>query len=157
VRLNDDETTTAQAYPSVAVTASGRVGVRWADRRSDSAHDVMSDVYMAISPDGGATWQPNFRINDHAWAPGLVELANGAGHHGDFDGVAALGESFVAAWSDERDDNQDVYATIVEADRPAAVPDFALRVDAPWKSVKAGSATDFTVTVDGRAGFSGDV
>lgn len=157
VRLNDDETTTAQAYPSVAVTPSGRVGVRWADRRSDPSHDVMSDVYMAISPDGGATWHPNFRINDHAWAPGLVELANVEAYHGDFDGVAALGERFVATWSEERDDTQDVYATVVEANRQAAVPDFSLRVDAPWKAVEAGGATAFTVTVDALAGFSGDV
>jgi hypothetical protein len=157
VRLNDDGTTTAQAYPSVAVTASGRVGVRWADRRSDPAHDVMSDVFMAISPDGGAAWHPNFRISDHAWAPGLVELANAPGYHGDFDGVAALGERFVATWSDERDDTQDVYATVVEASRPASVPDFSVRVDAPWKAAEAGHAIDFTVTVDARAGFSGEV
>ena len=157
VRLNDDETTTAQAYPSVAVTPSGRVGVRWADRRSDPEHDVMSDVYMTISADGGATWNPNFRINDHAWAPGLVELANVETYHGDFDGVAALGERFVATWSDERDDNQDVYATVVEANRPASVPDFALRVDAPWKSAAAGGSAAFTVTADALAGFSADV
>lgn len=157
VRLNDDGTTTAQAYPSVAVTPSGRVGVRWADRRSDPTHDVMSDVFMTISPDGGATWNPNFRINDHAWAPGLVELANAEAYHGDFDGVAAMGERFVATWSDERNDNQDVFATIVDAKRPAAVADFSLRLDAPWKSAVAGGVADFALTVDGRAGFSGEV
>jgi TolB protein len=58
-RVNDDPETTAHSHPSVAVDAAGVVYVAWEDFRNDN-----SDIYLATSRDGGATFSPNRRVND---------------------------------------------------------------------------------------------
>ena len=58
-RVNDDPETTAHSHPSLAVDETGAVYAAWEDFRKDN-----SDIYLARSLDGGATFSPNRRVND---------------------------------------------------------------------------------------------
>ena len=69
-RLNDDATATSQWSPAIAVAADGRVAVKWWDRRNDPVNDSLTDVYMTVSADGGATFGKNIRVTDHNWVFG---------------------------------------------------------------------------------------
>lgn len=154
-KLNDGGTATTQAFPAVAALADGSVAVRWADRRSDAARDVLSDVFMAISRDGGATWGRNFRITDRSspWGPAPHSLA-GSGHTS-YDGLAADGGTFYVAWTDERSGDADVWAASVPATFDAAVPDFDLSALATYAAVLPGGSATFDLAATGANGFAG--
>lgn len=63
IRLSDDRTTNDQWLPFVTTAPNGAVGVTWYDRRSDD-QNLLIDVYMTVSTDGGSSFSPNFRITD---------------------------------------------------------------------------------------------
>lgn len=59
VRVNSDTGTSSQEYPRIAVNPTGNVSLTWLDYRNGG-----SDVFFAMSTDGGHTWShPNTRIN----------------------------------------------------------------------------------------------
>jgi hypothetical protein len=60
VRLDDDPGTASQAWPSIAVSASGNAYAVWQDSRND-----FGDIYCSRRPAGGA-WAPNVRVDDDA-------------------------------------------------------------------------------------------
>ncbi len=91
------------AYPSITVNDAGKIFVVWEDGREYSSYGV--DIYFSFSTDGGNTFSPNVRVNDHLgvvnawdWDPGV--------------GVNDSGRVFVA-WSSTRNDpsflNFDIY------------------------------------------------
>lgn len=98
-RLDTDPAGTAwSAHPEVAADADGRVLVAWEDRRSG-----VVDVYAAFSPDAGASWSADARVDQgdgDSYAPKVV-LEAGEGY---------------ALWHDERDgDALEVYAARIDA------------------------------------------
>jgi len=143
-RVNDDAASAAQAFPAIAVTAGGRVAIRWADRRNGAADDL-TDVYLSVSPDGGATWGRSVRVTDTSFTYGPVEPGVPAGEHGDDDGLAASGEDFLVAWTDERASDPDVYLARVPADLDALPPDLVLTLSAPWAALGAGLSTEVRI------------
>src|SRR5262249_37981264 len=126
IQLNDDGTMTTQCMPSVAVTSNGVIGAKWWDRRNDPGHDGLTDVYMTLSTDGGATFGKNFRVSDQNWLFGQVDRWVATTYHGDYDGLAASGNNFLLSWSDERNGDPDVYFTSVPSDINVQEPDFGV-------------------------------
>jgi hypothetical protein len=104
IRVNDNPIRdgTSQYMPRLAVNRSGRVDVVFYDRRNDS-RDIMTDVYLATSTDGGETFT-NRRLTsepfDSRVGPIVSEL-----HGTDFGtrlGIDSWGNNVVAAWTDTR-------------------------------------------------------
>ncbi len=155
-KLNDDGTSTTQAFPSLAAVADGSVAVKWADRRNDAVNDSLTDVYMIISRDGGTTWGKNFRITDHNWAYGPIEQDLPSGYHGDYDGLAADGSTFFLSWSDERGTDPDVYFALVPFGFDPGTPDFNISSRQPYGTVTAGQQVSFDLaTTSASNGFAG--
>ena len=116
-RVNDDPETTAHSHPSLAVDETGTVYAAWEDFRNDN-----SDIYLARSLDGGATFGPNRKVNDDSGSapqisPSLVIGPSGQilVAWGDFRGSAvmlppphsATGEE--QRWEVSRTGNADIY------------------------------------------------
>jgi hypothetical protein len=151
VRINDDAGITTQWRPSIAVTPSGVFGVKWFDRRNDPVHDSLNDVYMAMSDDGGSTWGKNFRVTDTNWLFGELDTVeiNDAEYsfHGSYDGITALGETFLSTWSDERSGKSDVYFTSVPASFDPSTADFNISPHQLYTGVVAAGASA-TIGID---------
>ena len=159
VQMNDDATNTTQFLPSVAVSDEGSVAVKWWDRRNDTNHDGLTDVYMTISGDGGHTFSKNFRITDTNWVFGPVEgdLVTG-GYHGDYDAMAGGPNRFLLSWSDERNADPDVFFSDQQAQRNHDNPDFNLSALKLFDGVIAGNSVNFPFSTNGSShGFSGNL
>ena len=102
-RVNDDATTTDQWMPSVALTATGVVGVMFYDRRNDPAN-LNIDVYLALSRDGGATFGTNSRVTGTSFPPAVnFDPRIATNYMGDYNQMVAAGRRFYLAWGDNRD------------------------------------------------------
>lgn len=106
-RINDDGTTNDQWLPFVTVADNGAVGVMWYDRRADD-QNLLIDVYMAVSTDGGASFSRNFRITDVSFpVPDLFPTnfdprAASACYMGSYNFMVVDEDSFYLAWTDNR-------------------------------------------------------
>jgi hypothetical protein len=116
-------------------------------------NDSLTDVYMAVSSDGGATFARNVRVTDHNWVFGPG--ANGT-DHGDHDGLAGDSGSFHLSWSDERGGDPDVYYAVFPSTVTAG-PDFNVSARQLYASVRAGESATFDVTTSAANGFSGSL
>lgn len=152
-RVNDDAASATQAFPAIAVTKGGRVAIRWADRRNGGADDL-TDVCLSVSPDGGATWGRSVRVTDTSFTYGPVEPGVPAGEHGDDDGLAASGEDFLVAWTDERGSDPDVYFARVPAGLDALPPALALTPSPSWTALRAGDGTEVGVRTSAESATS---
>jgi len=157
VQLNDDATTATQSMPSIAVTSNGVIGAKWWDRRNDPGHDVLTDVYMAISNDGGATFSRNFRITDQNWFFGSIDRSVNLTYHGDYDGIAASENNFFLSWSDERNGNPDVYFTTVPLTVNVQDPDFSVVPSKLYDGVVAGQSVSFSISTSSVNDFSQEI
>jgi hypothetical protein len=102
--VNDDGTATDQWMPSVAVASNGVVGVMFYDRRNDPTDNLNIDVYLAVSSDGGVTFQPNECITSTSFPPAVnFDPHIKAGYMGDYNQIVASGTTFYMAWGDNRD------------------------------------------------------
>lgn len=99
VRLNDDTTTADQWNPFVAVAPNGSVSTMWHDRRRD-AQNALTDVFMAVSTDGGVSFGPNFRITEVS-SPQPND-GSGCNYNGSYNGMAADAKYFYLVWMDGR-------------------------------------------------------
>ncbi len=155
LKLNDDQTTTSQASPSIAAADDGTIGVKWWDRRNDPIHDSLTDVYMCTSTNGGQSFSKNFRITDHNWVFGPIEFSPGFAYHGNHDGITADGASFFLSWSDERNGNPDVYFAEIPVRRDPDAPDFNISGIKLYDTIMAGGAVAFDFVTSANSSFSG--
>ncbi|HKA17001.1 MAG TPA: sialidase family protein [Blastocatellia bacterium] len=151
LKINDDGTSTTQMFPSIAAASDGTLGVKWWDRRNDPLSDSLTDVYMAISNDSGASFGKNFRITDHNWVFGPSELGS---YHGDYDGITSDGSNFFLSWSDERNSDPDAYFTQIPLNRDPNAPDFNISARKLFDNVTAGESAEFDFSTAGF-GLSG--
>jgi hypothetical protein len=86
-RVNDDPETPAHSHPSVAVDGQGTIYAAWEDYRNDN-----SDIYLAKSLDGGATFTPNRKVNDDTGSAPQISPSLALGPSGEI----------VVAWADFR-------------------------------------------------------
>src|SRR2546427_373519 len=117
--------------------------------------DSLTDVYMTISHDGGASFGKNFRISDHNWTFAPIEPGFAGGYHGDYDGVAADRGNFYLSWSDERNGVSDAYFSQVPASRDPGTQDFNISAGKLFDEVVAGSTATFDFNTSAGNGFSG--
>src|SRR2546426_382381 len=99
LRVNNDAVAAEQGEPAIAVASDRSVYAVWTDPRNGARG---SDIYFSKSTDLGATWSPNFFVNDDAGnrAQSAPDIA-----------VDGSGTVYVA-WSDSRAMNTgpDIYA-----------------------------------------------
>ena len=98
-RVNNDMVGAEQGGPAIGVAPDRSVYVVWADPRNGARGE---DVYFSKSTDLGATWTPNFYLND--------DTGNRAQNAPD---IAVTEGAVYVAWTDYRDLNTgpDIYAT----------------------------------------------
>ncbi len=109
IRVNDGYAAD-QFSPALAVAENGEIAVFWYDRRLDTTNNLLYDRYMAISRDGGLTFEANKRISDASSpvvpaGPGMATC-----YHGDYDGATAGGGAFYTVWGDDRRGDADVWS-----------------------------------------------
>ncbi len=99
-RVNDDEGTSWQEVPSVAMDGEGDFIICWEDERNEDS-DIYAQRYNSLGHAVGA----NFQVNDDArtswqYSSSVVKDGNG---------------DFVICWQDKRNANYDIYAQRYEA------------------------------------------
>ncbi len=102
-RVNQDATTNAQWFPWIACDPiTGNLTVVFYDRRDDLT-DTIARTYMAVSSDGGATWD-DFAVGDVSFTPIPIPGLAG-GYMGDYLGMAVSNGKAYPTWSDNRSGN----------------------------------------------------
>jgi hypothetical protein len=146
----DDPFDTDQFMPAAAVSANGVLGVMYYDRRNDPINNVLHDIYLTTSSDGGRSFTPGHRITPGNWLLAPTSFSFRAGYHGDYNQMVAGENGFILGWGDERNGiNPDVYAHVIRPEDAATNnEEFNLFSLEPTQSVLAGFATDFHLKVD---------
>jgi hypothetical protein len=121
VRVHRDTGRIVRVKPAVAVATDGAVGVTWQDLRNTRAPNC-SDLYGAISVNGGESFLPEVRISSETAC--FDESENGVAAHrfniggGDYEGVTGAGPgAFQAVWSDSRTGRFQVWTARFEVRR----------------------------------------
>ena len=146
----DDPFDTDQFMPSATVAANGVLGVMYYDRRNDPINNVLHDIYLSTSNDGGRSFTPGHRITPGNWLFAPTSLSFRAGYHGDYNQIVASDNGFVLGWGDERNGiNPDVYVHIIKPE-DAATPneEFNLFSLQPAQNIQAGFAANFDLKVN---------
>ena len=145
-RLNDDPqgNQRAQYLPRLAVSSDGRLDALFYDRRNDPGN-VMNDVLLASSADGGRNFSPSVRLNSESFSSQIgtrypIPSARGLVEFGSRLALLAEPSRTLAAWTDTRNQDvdgfgQDVFAT--EVDRDSVAGD---GLSTGWPVVAAGVA-----------------
>ncbi|MBI3939771.1 MAG: hypothetical protein HY315_02950 [Acidobacteria bacterium] len=158
-RVHSDTTDTDQFMPSAAVAPDGTLGLAWLDRRNDPANNVLLDVYMTTSRDGGATFTSNRRVTSANWMLVPTPLTFRTHYHGDYNQISAGEIGFVVNWSDDRSgtDSDIEVAVLSTAEAQNPSPDFILSSATPARNTLAGSSASFTINLLASGGFDGAV
>jgi hypothetical protein len=88
-----------QAFtPTVAVASGGTIGVTYYDNRNDNpSNDQSTDYWGITSTDGGTSWSET-RLTDASFNINNAPTAGGCCFLGDYQGLAAVGSQFLAAF-----------------------------------------------------------
>jgi hypothetical protein len=114
-RINDDPERNGrdQFFPWISVDpTNGNIAVMFYDRRNDPDNLIL-DVYMTRSTDGGETFEPNFKVNTVSFDPTdhgsffLDPLV------GDYNGLVTYGNIAYPVWTDTRRHQQDIFGARV--------------------------------------------
>ncbi|RLG09890.1 hypothetical protein DRN73_09150 [Candidatus Pacearchaeota archaeon] len=106
IRLNDDpyNNPVDQFHPWIDVDQNGTITVVFYDRRNDPSGNLLMDVYITKSTDGGQTWTPNERVTSVSSDPSAK-----GGLIGEYIGLDVYyGKPFII-WTDTREGSQDAY------------------------------------------------
>ena len=80
IMVNDDGTTTDQWMTSISCDDQGRVWETWYDSRND-ASNILTEIYGAVSTNGGATFSPNFKVSNQNFNPNVIKQYQGTEHY----------------------------------------------------------------------------
>lgn len=149
MRINDDPlgNRADQFHPWLSVDQKGVISVIFYDRRNDQ-NNLLMDVYLTQSFDGGLTFTPNKRLTTVSSNPGAgvlaseyrtVSLKMPAGLIGEYIGVSTWDSYLNAVWTDTREGNQDVYTTALRYYQPPS--SFSLLMPPHQDSIFADSLT----------------
>jgi hypothetical protein len=104
-RLNDDATTNDQWLPFVAVAPNGSVAVSWYDRRLDD-QNMLIDLFMRISTDGGTSFGQNLKITDVSFPPPAIDRTLGfppyTCYFSSYNWITSDADNFYLVWTDDR-------------------------------------------------------
>jgi hypothetical protein len=106
VTVNADNSSADQLMPSLAVSSNGTVTIAWLDNRNDSAN-VNYDVYTSRSLDG-VHFNANQRVTSVSSNPNNDPRTQGQ-LIGDYFAMASGGGVVYTAWTDTRNNNEDIY------------------------------------------------
>ncbi|MHB8586049.1 MAG: sialidase family protein [Thermoplasmatota archaeon] len=98
VKVNQDNTTSAQFMSNIAVAADGSVHVFYMDQSYDPAHKLLGLTH-AVSLDGGKTWKTE-RVSTELFDGDLGVHQNKFPFIGDYLGVSAVGKDVWAGFPD---------------------------------------------------------
>ena len=114
-RVNDDPPWLDDWLPEIAVSNLSRLYASWYDWRDGpgATCKASSQVYLASSDDGGATWATLGALSDAAsdwtdWSQPPTK-SNLAPNQGDYNALFADCQAVYGAWSDARDADVNVY------------------------------------------------
>ncbi|HEX5498365.1 MAG TPA: hypothetical protein VFX03_04025, partial [Thermomicrobiales bacterium] len=109
VRINQDDTTRIQFFPSITVSPDGVLHAMWGDMRDDPSQ-VRYNIYYSQSTDDGATWgftdkqnnltTPDTRVTD--FASNALKGFPGGQFLGDYFSIAATNDDVFLVWADTR-------------------------------------------------------
>jgi len=97
-----------QVMPTAVIDQRGNICVSWYDTRAgntNGANNFLLDLYVTFSSDGGASFTPDFQINDVAFDPDLNAPVRFFGpptptlRIGEYNGIAASNSLAYAAWT----------------------------------------------------------
>jgi hypothetical protein len=122
VRVNDTprDDRTAQYMPALGVAPDGRVDVVYYDRRDDPDANVLNEVSLQSSSDGGRSFGPRATLSSRSFDSRIgFGSERGLPNLGSRLGIVSGDREAVAAWSDTRagteaSSKQDVVAVAVE-------------------------------------------
>ncbi|PYV43225.1 MAG: hypothetical protein DMG06_11475 [Acidobacteria bacterium] len=159
VRANDDQTATDQFHPSLAVAPDGTLGLMWYDRRNDPQNNVLLDVYLTTSSNGGKSFNPNRRVTSASWMLVPTPFGLRTHYHGDYNQMSSGELGFVLNWADDRSGrDSDIYAAVLPVSEASKqIPDFVLSVDKLAVNELAGGSASLTISLTERNGFSDNV
>jgi hypothetical protein len=105
--------------PAINVADGGRILTAvFYDHRNNPNSNTLVDMYLALSSNGGATWQPNVRLTDVSTDATLAPLTAEGYMLGDYLGVAQPAKTTIPAvpvWVDARTGNPDPFVTRASA------------------------------------------
>ena len=106
IAISDNPAGSGVFNPAVNVSPDGqRVTAVFYDHRDNPGSNLLVNLYLAQSFDGGATWEPNIRISSATTDASLAPLTQEGYMLGDYQGVAESTNSNVPAvplWIDTR-------------------------------------------------------
>ena len=108
IKINNDITTTDQWEPWINVDKYGGINIVFYDSRTDPTNNVLSEIYMARSIDGGTTIS-NYLISDYSFTPSMIPNT-AYGYMGDYVGITSTRENAILCWNDNRSGVNQAYA-----------------------------------------------
>lgn len=126
VKVNNDGSGTDQFFPWLSVDpTTGWVEVGFYDRRDDP-NDLLNNMYLARSTDGGATFGENTRVSTQSSDPRIQSQVGGAFGGfiglGDYLGLVATRGKAHMFWADTRRGKQDVFYGQIDFSQSAPPP-----------------------------------
>lgn len=108
IRVNNDETQTHQFFTWMSIDqTTGYLWFVWYDRRNYT--DWNTDVYMAVSQDGGNTFH-NFLVSEEPFYP------NSGNFFGDYTCVSAHDNIVRPIWTRLHNNQKSIYTAIIDVD-----------------------------------------
>ena len=109
-RLSDDEGTSLQFFPAIAVDPKGTLHVMWGDTRDDAGKDLKYHIYYTQSQDRGETWGFDLKeLNLHVGDTRVTDFPSNPNRGtprgnfiGDYFSIAASEKDVYLIWADSR-------------------------------------------------------
>ena len=112
-RVNQDPAWLDDWLPEIAVSNLSKLYATWYDWRdaSPAACNALSQIYLASSDDGGATWSELGALSDAAsdWTDWTNAKSNLQPNQGDYNALFADCQAVYGGWGDVRDADVNVY------------------------------------------------
>jgi len=160
--ISDNPSGSGVFNPAINVSPDGqRVTVSFYDHRDNPGSNLLVNLYLAQSFDGGATWEPNIRVSSATTDASFAPLTSEGYMLGDYQGIAESPNVNVPAvplWIDTRTGDPDPFVsrvtitpsgpnptpTPMPTPVPAATP--ILHLSAAPAIVNEGGDATFTIT-----------
>jgi hypothetical protein len=147
IRVNDDNTTTDQWMPSISVDKNGKIFETWYDSRVDPANNLLTQLYGAVSTNGGLSFGPNFAISDVPFNPNSMAVGQGqnqANYIGDYIGNSAINGVGYAVWMDGRNNSLGSFTGFF--------PDFAMTANPTSANLRNNDSAFITIKIPSTRG-----
>ena len=116
VPISDNPSGSGVFNAAISASPDGqKLAVAFYDHRNNPGSTTRIDLYVAMSFDGGGTWQPNVRVSSVSTDATLAPLTASGYMLGDYQGIAAAAAAVPAVplWIDTRTGNPDPFTARV--------------------------------------------